>query len=88
MMFVKTSFYFLFRDVAPVEELLLHADLIVNRGCWLSDPLNYKLGRRGTIFFAAMFCLLTVIGSGFAQTWQQLLVCRLLLGIGELWCPA
>ncbi|KAF9467282.1 hypothetical protein BDZ94DRAFT_1248985 [Collybia nuda] len=51
-------------------------------GCWLTDPLNNFLGRRGTIFVAGIFCTLTVIGSGCAQTWPQLLVCRLLLGIG------
>ncbi|KAI9758167.1 MAG: hypothetical protein M4579_003141 [Chaenotheca gracillima] len=51
-------------------------------GCWASDPLNYFLGRRWTIFISANFCLWTVIGSGFAQTWEQLLVTRLLMGIG------
>lgn len=51
-------------------------------GCWASDPLNSYLGRRGTIFVTANFCLWTVIGSAFAQTWEQALVCRLLLGIG------
>ncbi|KAI9867687.1 MAG: hypothetical protein M1813_008487 [Trichoglossum hirsutum] len=44
--------------------------------------LNYFWGRRGTIFVAATFCLLTVIGSGCSRTWQQLLTCRLLLGLG------
>ncbi|KAF8498008.1 general substrate transporter [Gautieria morchelliformis] len=51
-------------------------------GCWLSDPLNYHIGRRGTILFSAIFCLFSVIGSGFTRNWQQLLGCRLLLGIG------
>ncbi|PPR02977.1 hypothetical protein CVT26_004921 [Gymnopilus dilepis] len=51
-------------------------------GCWLTDPLNNFVGRRGTIFIAGIFCTLTVIGSGLAQTWPQLFVCRLLLGIG------
>ncbi|KAF3766558.1 hypothetical protein M406DRAFT_351545 [Cryphonectria parasitica EP155] len=51
-------------------------------GCWLSDPLNNVLGRRGTIFAAAQFCFWPVLGSACAQTWQQLLVCRLLLGVG------
>ncbi|KDR75375.1 hypothetical protein GALMADRAFT_123213 [Galerina marginata CBS 339.88] len=51
-------------------------------GCWLTDPLNNFFGRRGTIFISGIFCLLTVIGSGLAQTWPQLFVCRLLLGIG------
>jgi len=56
--------------------------MLLIRGCWLSDPLNYYFGRRGTIFFAAIFCFVSVIGSAFTQTWQQLFVCRLLLGIG------
>lgn len=51
-------------------------------GCWISDPLNHYFGRRGTIFFAATFCFLSVIGSAFTQTWPQLLICRLLLGVG------
>ena len=51
-------------------------------GCWLSDPLNNYLGRRGTIFFAAVFCLISPIGSAVSQTWEQLFVTRLLLGLG------
>lgn len=51
-------------------------------GAWISDPLNNYFGRRGTIFFSAVFCLFSVIGSGLSQTWQQLFVTRLLLGIG------
>ncbi|KAL8879056.1 MAG: hypothetical protein Q9192_008313, partial [Flavoplaca navasiana] len=51
-------------------------------GCWLSDPLNFIFGRRGVIFFSAIFCLIPVIGSAFCQNWEQLFVTRLLLGIG------
>lgn len=51
-------------------------------GCWLADPLNYWLGRRGCIFISAIFCFVSVIGSGFTHTWEQLFACRLLLGIG------
>ena len=51
-------------------------------GCWLSDPLNRILGRRGTIFIAAIFCVLSPIGSAFTQNWPQLFITRLLLGIG------
>ena len=51
-------------------------------GCWVSDPLNFYLGRRGTIFVAAVFCFLPVIGSAVTQSWEQLFVCRLLLGFG------
>ncbi|KAG5638132.1 hypothetical protein H0H81_001735 [Sphagnurus paluster] len=51
-------------------------------GCWLTDPLNNLFGRRGTLFFCGIFCIFSVIGQGLAQTWPQLLVCRLLLGLG------
>ncbi|ORY85065.1 galactose-proton symporter [Protomyces lactucae-debilis] len=51
-------------------------------GCWLSDPLNLFIGRRGTIFVAAIFCILTPIGGALAQTWEELLATRLLMGIG------
>ncbi|KAL3422883.1 hypothetical protein PVAG01_04630 [Phlyctema vagabunda] len=51
-------------------------------GCWCSDPLNRWMGRRGTIFVSAVFCLLTPIGSAVSQTWPQLFICRLLMGIG------
>ncbi|KAI0470913.1 sugar transporter-domain-containing protein [Xylariaceae sp. FL0804] len=51
-------------------------------GCWLSDPCNNYLGRRGTIFLAAQFCIWPVIGSAFCHTWPQQLGCRLLMGIG------
>ena len=48
----------------------------------MSDPLNNFFGRRGTIFFSAVFCFLSVIGSACSQSWPQLFVTRLLLGIG------
>jgi MFS family permease len=51
-------------------------------GCWTSDPLNNYFGRRGTIFFSAMFCCLSVIGSAVTQNWWELLLTRFLLGIG------
>ena len=51
-------------------------------GCWLSDPLNNWLGRRGTIFISANFCIWPVIGSALCHTWQQQLACRILMGIG------
>ncbi|PYH92608.1 galactose-proton symport [Aspergillus ellipticus CBS 707.79] len=51
-------------------------------GCWLSDPANRFLGRRGAIFISAIFCLLSPIGSAVSQTWPQLFVTRVLLGLG------
>lgn len=35
-----------------------------------------------TIFISAIFCLLTPIGSAVTQTWEQLFIARLLMGIG------
>ncbi|KKK25618.1 hypothetical protein P175DRAFT_0522673 [Aspergillus ochraceoroseus IBT 24754] len=51
-------------------------------GCWISDPANHYLGRRGAIFISAIFCLLSPFGQAVSQTWPQLFVTRLLLGIG------
>ena len=50
--------------------------------CWLSDPINDLIGRRGAIFVGAAFSLLAPIGQALAQSWPQILVCRILLGIG------
>ena len=51
-------------------------------GCWLSDPLNNYLGRRGTIFVTALILIATPIASGFTHSWETLFVVRLILGIG------
>lgn len=62
-----------------------YAVLLVPNGhsaCWLSDPLNDLLGRRGAIFIGAIFSLLAPIGQAVSQSWPQILVCRILLGIG------
>jgi MFS family permease len=58
------------------------ANKFYSSGCWIADSLNYYFGRRGAIFFSAIFCLLAPLGSAFCETWQQLFVCRLLLGVG------
>lgn len=50
--------------------------LTVNSAAWISDPVNHFLGRRGTIFIAAIFSVLAPIGSGLTQKWGQLVACR------------
>jgi MFS family permease len=50
-------------------------------GCWLSDPLNHYLGRRGEIFLTGIFLIATPIGSGLAQNWYQLFIIRFLMGV-------
>jgi MFS family permease len=64
--------------------LLCHSQYTdVFSGTWLSDPLNeYLMGRRPVIFVAAIFSLLPMVGAAVCQDWKQLLVCRLLLGVG------
>ncbi|KAK5743289.1 hypothetical protein LTR17_002766 [Elasticomyces elasticus] len=52
-------------------------------GCWLSDPLNeYFFGRRAAICVSAAIILASVVGAACTRTWQELLACRVLLGIG------
>lgn len=48
----------------------------------LTGLLNRYLGRKGTIMICCVFCFASCLGQAFCQTWQQLLICRLLLGLG------
>jgi MFS family permease len=65
-----------------IRMLILKSLQIAFFAGWISDPVNNYLGRRGTIFVAAIFSLLAPIGSAVTQTWGQLVACRILLGIG------
>ena len=40
------------------------------------------LGRRGVLLVAGAFSFAAMLGSAFVKRWEELLVCRLLLGIG------
>ncbi|KAK7035227.1 hypothetical protein VNI00_011994 [Paramarasmius palmivorus] len=51
-------------------------------GCWLTDPLNRYLGRRGTIFVTAFFSFVTCIWQGLTNTWWHLFIARFALGLG------
>lgn len=62
--------------------LVLDVSCAYFRGCWISDPLNNYLGRRGTIFVTALILIATPIASGFTHSWETLFVVRLILGIG------
>lgn len=50
--------------------------------CWLTEPLNRWLGRRGTIFFCCIVTAIASIWEAFTYSWPQLLIARLFLGIG------
>ena len=51
-------------------------------GAWLATPVNDALGRRGAISAGAIITFLSVIASGLSQNWPQLLLARLVLGLG------
>ncbi|KAL3455338.1 hypothetical protein BJX64DRAFT_297732 [Aspergillus heterothallicus] len=70
-------------------QFLLHSEEVeatVSRwaiGTWLSDPLQESIfGRRYALFISGLFCAACVLGTAQCQTWQQILACRLVLGIG------
>jgi len=50
-------------------------------GCWISDPCNRFLGRRGTIFLSAIVLIATPIGGAVCATWEQLFATRIIMGV-------
>jgi MFS family permease len=50
--------------------------------CWMTDPINRFLGRRGCIFWSCVIAGVASIWEAFTYSWQQLFVARLLLGVG------
>ncbi|KAK9472296.1 uncharacterized protein V1510DRAFT_417876 [Dipodascopsis tothii] len=51
-------------------------------GCWISDPMNKLLGRRGTIFWSCFIAMATCIWSACTNTWWHLFIARFFLGFG------
>ena len=59
------------------------SQLIVGSALLLSDPANELLfGRRAAIIVSAVFILAASVGGALVHTWQELLACRIILGIG------
>lgn len=50
--------------------------------CWLTDPLNRWLGRRGVIFLSCAIAAIASVWEAFTYSWPQLFAARLLLGLG------
>jgi len=50
--------------------------------CWLTDPINRVVGRRGCIFWSCVIAGIASIWEAFTYSWYQLFLARLLLGIG------
>ncbi|KAF7558550.1 hypothetical protein G7046_g5615 [Stylonectria norvegica] len=51
-------------------------------GCWLTEPLNRVLGRRGTIFVSCAIAAIASIWEGVANSWVNLFIARFVLGFG------
>ncbi|OAV84857.1 hypothetical protein PTTG_30999, partial [Puccinia triticina 1-1 BBBD Race 1] len=50
--------------------------------CWITDPANRILGRRGVIFWSCFIAGAASIWEAFTYSWPQLFAARLLLGLG------
>lgn len=51
-------------------------------GCWLTEPLNRVLARRGTIFLSCFIAAVASIWEGLVHSWPNLFVARFVLGLG------
>lgn len=51
-------------------------------GCWLTEPLNRYLARRGTIFISCVIAAVASIWEGVANSWVNLFLARFVLGLG------
>ncbi|PWY75250.1 hypothetical protein BO94DRAFT_474374 [Aspergillus sclerotioniger CBS 115572] len=51
-------------------------------GCWLTEPMNRYLARRGTIFLSCFIAAVASIWEGVANSWVNLFIARFVLGLG------
>lgn len=51
-------------------------------GCWVSLPINDRIGRRGSMAVAAILILISSAGAAGCNTWVQLFGVRIINGIG------
>ncbi|PWY88187.1 hypothetical protein BO70DRAFT_177295 [Aspergillus heteromorphus CBS 117.55] len=51
-------------------------------GCWLTEPMNRYLARRGTIFVSCLIAAIASIWEGVANSWVNLFLARFVLGLG------
>ncbi|KIX97132.1 uncharacterized protein Z520_07246 [Fonsecaea multimorphosa CBS 102226] len=51
-------------------------------GCWLTEPCNKVLARRGTIFISCFIAAVASIWEGVANSWVNLFLARFVLGLG------
>lgn len=51
-------------------------------GCWLTEPLNKKFGRRGTVFISCLISAAACFWQAFTNTWWHMFIARFALGFG------
>lgn len=51
-------------------------------GCWLTEPMNNKFGRKGTVLISCAISALACFWQGFANTWYHMFIARFVLGLG------
>lgn len=50
--------------------------------CWMTDALNHRFGRKGTIVITCIISAATCIWQGCTNTWWHLFIARFFLGFG------
>ncbi|KAJ8121199.1 hypothetical protein ONZ43_g2288 [Nemania bipapillata] len=51
-------------------------------GCWLTEPLNNRFGRRGTVFISCVISAAACFWQAFTNTWWHMFIARFFLGFG------
>ncbi|KAI0472455.1 sugar transporter-domain-containing protein [Xylaria cf. heliscus] len=51
-------------------------------GCWLTEPLNKRFGRRGTVFISCLISAAACFWQAFTNTWWHMFIARFALGFG------
>ncbi|KAL1901397.1 hypothetical protein Sste5346_001802 [Sporothrix stenoceras] len=51
-------------------------------GCWLTEPLNKRFGRKGTVLIACIISALACFWQAFTNTWYHMFIARFFLGLG------
>ncbi|KAK0674591.1 putative symporter [Cercophora samala] len=51
-------------------------------GCWVTEPMNKRFGRRGTIFISCAISALACFWQAFTNTWYHMFIARFFLGFG------
>lgn len=67
-------FLFLFQKISLILLLLSPQLCCAVLGCWLTEPLNNRFGRRGTVFIAATICAICCVWQAVTNSWGHLFV--------------